>query len=250
MLKLLKSPRFQALDSIIVYCTYKNEADTVAEMLNASGIDAQRYHAGLEPKQRQRIQDSFMSGRLRVVVATVAFGLGLNKADVRAVIHYSIPRSLENYLQEIGRAGRDGQPAFCHLFLEALDFQRLRSLCSADGIERASISRILRKLFGDDAACEPREPQPSSSGARPRPPLRYVTFAFEAESRALDMKAEVLETLLTYIQLAHPDQIELLPPGPCSCALFFHGKHPEYLANTNAFIKAVMAIGKKGERHV
>ena len=79
---------------------------------------AESYHAGLTPGARRRIQKAFMSGSLRVVVATVAFGMGLDKSDVRGIIHYTLPKSFESYVQEIGRAGRDGEPAFCHAFLD------------------------------------------------------------------------------------------------------------------------------------
>ncbi|EOA92876.1 ATP-dependent DNA helicase Q4, partial [Anas platyrhynchos] len=78
---------------------------------------ADAYHAGLGAAERRRVQRDFMAGRLRAVVATVAFGMGLDKADVRGVVHYNMPQNFENYVQEIGRAGRDGKPAHCHLFL-------------------------------------------------------------------------------------------------------------------------------------
>lgn len=76
------------------------------------------YHAGMQASRRRRVQSEFMSGGLRIVVATVAFGMGLNKADVRAIIHYNLPKSFESFVQEIGRAGRDGLPAYCHVFLD------------------------------------------------------------------------------------------------------------------------------------
>lgn len=80
--------------------------------------DAESYHAGMSAAQRKRVQNAFMSGRLRIVVATVAFGMGLDKSDVRAVIHYNMPKSFESYVQEIGRAGRDRNVAHCHIFLD------------------------------------------------------------------------------------------------------------------------------------
>ncbi len=79
---------------------------------------AECYHAGMQASRRRTIQSDFMSGRLRIVVATVAFGMGLNKSDVRAIIHYNLPKNFESFVQEIGRAGRDGHPAYCHVFID------------------------------------------------------------------------------------------------------------------------------------
>ena len=79
---------------------------------------AECYHAGMSGSQRKSVQNKFMRGDLRIVVATVAFGMGLDKADVRAVIHYNMPQSMEGYVQEVGRAGRDGKPAYCHAFID------------------------------------------------------------------------------------------------------------------------------------
>eukprot|EP01047_Picozoa_sp_COSAG01_P018048 COSAG01_NODE_969_length_12378_cov_41.649320_7_plen_172_part_00 len=96
---------------------------------------------------RKRIQDDFMIGKLRIVVATVAFGMGINKADVGAVVHYSLPASMEAYVQEVGRAGRDGSDAFCHLFLSTGDYMRRRSLASSDGLDKQVRARPRNLLF-------------------------------------------------------------------------------------------------------
>lgn len=85
------------------------------------------YHAGLAASRRRTIQNAFMRGDLKIVVATIAFGMGINKADIRCVIHYNMPMNFESYVQEVGRAGRDGKPAHCHLFL---DSKVSRTFCS------------------------------------------------------------------------------------------------------------------------
>ncbi|NXS70821.1 RECQ4 helicase, partial [Pandion haliaetus] len=153
LIALLRGERFGSLDSIIIYCTRREETARIAALIRTClqgtllkepagagepGRDAAErkkakakksvrqplkwiadaYHAGLSAAERRRVQKSFMSGQLRVVVATVAFGMGLDKSDVRGVVHYNMPKNFESYVQEIGRAGRDGELAHCHLFLE------------------------------------------------------------------------------------------------------------------------------------
>ena len=146
---LLQREPMHGVGSVIVYVAFQNQAETVAAYLQTNGVNAKAYHAGQEPKDRQRTQAQFFAGSVRVVVATVAFGMGLDKADVRAVINYSLPRSPEAYIQQAGRAGRDGLPARCISFIDADDFTRLRSLSFSDGVDRAAVHKLLETVFLD-----------------------------------------------------------------------------------------------------
>ncbi|XP_039593277.1 ATP-dependent DNA helicase Q4 isoform X2 [Polypterus senegalus] len=183
---LLKGDRFGSLDSIIVYCTRREETNRIAALLRTcmqgvvlkevpesieeefEDIHAKRkkalakkmirkplkwiaesYHAGMSASQRRRVQNNFMCGELRIVVATVAFGMGLDKSDVRGIIHYNMPKSFESYVQEIGRAGRDGKSAHCHLFLdpEGGDLCELRRHIYGDTVDYFTVKKLVQKLF-------------------------------------------------------------------------------------------------------
>jgi ATP-dependent DNA helicase RecQ len=117
----------------IIYCLSRREVDELAAALAASGVRALPYHAGLSDDERHAHQDAFLDERADVIVATVAFGMGIDRPDVRFVIHAGAPRSVEHYQQEAGRAGRDGAPAECVLISSPADFLRWRSLLEANG---------------------------------------------------------------------------------------------------------------------
>jgi ATP-dependent DNA helicase RecQ len=134
--------------SAIIYRISRSGAASLAGWLRRHGIPAEAYHAGLEPGERARVQDAFLDGRCRVVVATVAFGMGVDKPDVRLVIHADLPGSLEAYAQEIGRAGRDGLASDCVLLYSWFDVKRRQSLVAGLPPDRARAAiRAVREVY-------------------------------------------------------------------------------------------------------
>ncbi len=130
----------------IIYCSTRRNAEEVAEYLSAKGAPAEHFHAGLTPELKKDVQQRFIAGDLRVIAATNAFGMGIDKPDVRLVIHADIPGSLENYLQEAGRAGRDRQPARCVLLYSEADVERQFSLSARSKLTQREIQGVLRAL--------------------------------------------------------------------------------------------------------
>lgn len=169
LVSLLQGERFSKCSSIIIYCTRREECERIATLIRTQlldpskvdvkgnlkrtrgiSFDAEAYHAGLSSHRRQQVQKRFMAGKLRIVVATVAFGMGIDKADVHGIIHFNMPRNVESYVQEIGRAGRDGEDAQCHLFLDVnvgRDIQELKRHIYANSLDRHTVRKLLNRVF-------------------------------------------------------------------------------------------------------
>ncbi len=140
-----KLPRDGASGAVI-YCATRSATERVAEFLKQQGLSAEHFHAGLTPEEKRDVQERFRIGELRIIAATNAFGMGIDKPDVRLVVHGDIPGSLENYLQEAGRAGRDRDHANCVLLFSTDDVERQFSLSARSRLARHEIGAILKAL--------------------------------------------------------------------------------------------------------
>ncbi len=179
----------------IIYCTSRREVDALAEWLVTIGVKALPYHAGLTDAERGRNQDAFLSERADVIVATVAFGMGIDRSDVRFVVHAGSPRSLEHYQQESGRAGRDGLEAECVLISSAADFLRWRLMLERNGELNDSTRALLRGM----------ERYSIGIGCRHRHLSEYFGDRYEASGQrcgACDYCLDELETIESPVVVA------------------------------------------------
>jgi ATP-dependent DNA helicase RecQ len=142
----------------IIYCTSRREVDALAAWLLDSGVRARPYHAGMDDGERARNQDLFLDEAIDVIVATVAFGMGIDRSDVRFVLHAGAPQSLEHYQQESGRAGRDGLEAECVLIYSAADFMKWRLMLERNGELTESARTLLRQIerYATSVGCRRR----------------------------------------------------------------------------------------------
>jgi ATP-dependent DNA helicase RecQ len=165
----------------IIYVTLQKTAEQVAETLTDAGLPATAYHAGLESEERERIQNDWMASDAGIVVATIAFGMGIDKADVRYVYHYNLPKSLESYSQEIGRAGRDGAGSAVELLACRTDVPTLENFVYGDTPTQGSLRSLMQELL--------------SLGER------FDVSLYDLSQRH-DLRQLVLRTALTYLELS------------------------------------------------
>ena len=215
----------------IVYVTLQNTAEFVATHLQKSGVNALAYHAGLPDEHRHAAQDAFMSGQTDVIVATIAFGMGIDKADIRAVYHYNLPKTLENYAQETGRAGRDGKTSVCELLACADDCIVLENFTYGDTPTPQAIRQLLDHLL--------------LSGPE------FDVSMYDL-SHATDIRPLVIETVITNLEL---DGV-LRPLGSFYASYQFRFLQPEarvlsgHKPDRQAFLRRLFAAGKRGTKWI
>src|SRR6478735_3251460 len=168
--------------STIVYVTLQRTAERVAGLLAEAGLPARAYHAGMNADERVDVQEWWTHSDANIVVATIAFGMGIDKADVRYVYHLNLPKGLESYSQEIGRAGRDGEPSICELIACRDDVPTLENFAFGDTPTPGAIAGLLDDVFAHS------------------PGERFAVSEFELSSRH-DVRPLVLKTILTYLEL-------------------------------------------------
>jgi ATP-dependent DNA helicase RecQ len=201
LLRLVRKP-----GASLVYCATRKEVDRVYDLFRSERLGGLRYHAGLGQEERARAQDAFLSGEAQLLVATNAFGMGVDRADIRRVIHFAIPRSIEAYVQETGRAGRDGEQASCVLLFDPADLHVQRFFIESSNPSREVISEVFRVLRASGSGR--LEMTTDELVARMR--VQSTTFAVGSALAILD-RASVVKRGARGENLAH---IRVLPaPG-------------------------------------
>jgi ATP-dependent DNA helicase RecQ len=224
----------------IIYCLSRKKVEEISEMLNMNGIKALPYHAGLESKVRGHHQDAFLMEDCNVIVATIAFGMGIDKPDVRFVIHYDVPKSLEGYYQETGRGGRDGLQGDCLLFYNPSDIEKLEKFMKDKPVAEQEIGSL---LIAETAAFA------ESSHCRRKMLLHYFGEHFHEEDckqmcdncATPKPKVEVTQELVAMLEAIESLKSEL---GMSHLVNFFVGKRSDSVRDYGHDLLSTFGFGK------
>lgn len=213
----------------IVYVTLQQTAEEVATHLQRNGLLARAYHAGLPDDQRHEAQDLFMTGQVQVIVATIAFGMGIDKSDIRAVYHFNLPKTIENYMQETGRAGRDGKASLCELLACRDDCITLENFTYGDTPTPQALRQLVDSLLRQGEEFD---------------------FSVYDLSQSTDIRPLVIETVLTHLELTGV----MRPLGSFYSNYQYHFVQPEarilsgHKPERQAFLHLLFGCGKRGRK--
>jgi len=267
---LVQGGKLAHVKSAIVYCCFKEQANQISKALTAAGIRADAYHAGKSHADRSSVEKSFSSGRLRVCCATVAFGMGIDLSSVEAVIHATMPRSMEEYVQQIGRAGRDGSEASCYVFLDAGDFRLLRSLAHTAVVDSRAVAGLLDKVLDDAVGREDILTTAAAAGKKEKKVEEeeekkeeemvegecWRTFGVLSLSKIaaeLDIQPDTIEAVLSYLDAASTSDadrlLQLMPSVAVAAKVSFYAATPQQLAISHPIVAALLKAMPKPPRN-
>ncbi|ENH66507.1 ATP-dependent DNA helicase Q-like 3 [Fusarium oxysporum f. sp. cubense race 1] len=220
--------------STLIYTTLQKQAEELAAHLTKQGVPAAHFHAGMKLDEKRLIQDDFMSSKIQTVVATIAFGMGIDKSDIRNIIHWDIPSTVEEYCQQVGRAGRDGKPSYCMLYLCREDFWIKENFARGDLPSRNSLRNLLKEIFDGDVV--------------KLPPGETFKVSHYSQSSQFDIRMSPLSVIYAALELRF-NLIRATTPEYSSYKFEAHGQYYPRLKSMNTpESKAILKHAKKAKK--
>ncbi|KNB12862.1 hypothetical protein FOXG_12346 [Fusarium oxysporum f. sp. lycopersici 4287] len=220
--------------STLIYTTLQKQAEELATHLTKQGVPAAHFHAGMKLDEKRLIQDDFMSSKIQTVVATIAFGMGIDKSDIRNIIHWDIPSTVEEYCQQVGRAGRDGKPSYCMLYLCREDFWIKENFARGDLPSRNSLRNLLKEIFDGDVV--------------KLPPGETFKVSHYSQSSQFDIRMSPLGVIYAALELRF-NLIRATTPEYSSYKFEAHGQYYPRLKSMNTpESKAILKHAKKAKK--
>eukprot|EP00890_Picochlorum_soloecismus_P005014 jgi/Picsp_1/5513/NSC_02872-R1_atp-dependent dna helicase len=225
IIKLLAS-KLSVCKKILIYCSFKRDADSLSAAIVGAGIRCKSFHASCSNDSKKTIISGFSKGLFRVVVATSAFGMGIDIKDIDAVVHANMPRSLEEYIQQIGRSGRGNQPSDCYAFISSQDFYLLRSLSSCKIVKKSAIREIIIAL------CD----------------IGHGKYKILESKLFMEIGEETLEAVIGYLESIENPLASFVGKVPAKVSVAFYAKAPEELVCEYPIVSSILKSCPKARR--